>query len=250
MFIGSTNAPLSLVDCEEFRDLLSEMDRRYDIPHRWKLGQEINKLYDRLKHNISLHLENAKRVILCCDVWSKQGMTASFLGITVHFFTHHDKKRHSITLACRRFPSPHTGDRIAELLESVLDEWQISKEKVFRSLTDNGSNMIRAFNLLQNKSMDLSQKVAENVEEMEELEDENVKLDEEIEEVEVDENAEFAVADMREFEQCEMDHGNALATWKRISCFAHTLQLVVEFERAPCFNLTLKKAHSIIKKSQ
>ena len=31
--IGSTNAPLSLVDCEEFRDLLSEMDRRYDIPH-------------------------------------------------------------------------------------------------------------------------------------------------------------------------------------------------------------------------
>ena len=149
VFIGSTNAPLSLVDCEEFRDLLSEMDRRYDIPHRWKLGQEINKLYDRLKHNISLHLENAKRVTLCCDVWSKQGMTASFLGTTVHFFTHHDKKKYSITLACRRFPSPHTGDRIAELLESVLDEWEIPKEKVFRSLTDNGSYMIRAFNLLK-----------------------------------------------------------------------------------------------------
>ena len=80
VFIGSTNAPLSLVDCEEFSDLLSEMDRKYDIPHRWKLGQEINKLYDRLKHNISLHLENAKRVILCCDVWFKQGMTASFFG--------------------------------------------------------------------------------------------------------------------------------------------------------------------------
>ena len=31
---------------------------------------------------------------------------------------------------------------------------------------------------------------------------------------------------MTDFEQCEMDHGNALATWKRISCFAHTLQLV------------------------
>ena len=175
-------------------------------------------------------------------------MTASFL-VTVHLFTHHDKKRHSITLACRRFPSPHTGDRIAELLESVLDEWQIPKEKVFRLLTNNGSNTIRAFNLLQNKSMDLSQEVAENVEEMEELEDENVKLDEEIEEVEVDKDAEFAVADMRDFEQCEMDHGNALATWKHISCFAHTLQLVVkEFERAPCFNSTLKKAHSIIKK--
>ena len=85
--------------------------------------------------------------------------------------------------------------------------------------------MIRAFNLLQNESMDLSQEVAENIEEIEELEDENMKLDE-IEEVEVDGDTEFAVADMRDFEQCEMDHGNALATWKRISYFAHTLQLV------------------------
>ena len=42
--------------------------------------------------------------------------------------------------------------------------------------------MIRAFNLLQNESMDLSQEVAENIEEIEESEDENMKLDK-IEEV-------------------------------------------------------------------
>ena len=114
VFIGATNVPLSLVDREEFRALLSDMDKRYCAPHREKLGQEIDKVYSKLKANISLVLEIAQ-VTICADIWSKSGLTASFLGITAHCFTHHNLKRHNITLALRRFPSPHTGDRVAEL---------------------------------------------------------------------------------------------------------------------------------------
>ena len=53
-------------------------------------------------------------------------------------------------MAVRRFESPHTGERIADLLQAVINEWNIPHCKVFRSLTDNGSNMVKAYNLLSN----------------------------------------------------------------------------------------------------
>ena len=40
------------------------------------------------------------------------------------------------------FPSPHTAIRIAQTFNNVLHQWNIPKTKVFRILTDNGSNMV------------------------------------------------------------------------------------------------------------
>lgn len=146
IFVGSTNVPLSLIDRPELRDLLAEMDQQYQVPHRKKLGEEIEKVYNGLKQRIQEILGRTRRCTFCSDIWSKKGMSASFLGITVHCFTHDDKKKHSITLAVRRFESPHTNERIAELFHSILDEWKIPPSKIFRALTDNGSNMIKGFN--------------------------------------------------------------------------------------------------------
>ena len=247
IFVGATNAPLSVVDGPEFRDFLTEMNEQYEIPGRKKIGKEVEKVYTELKHTISLVLQNAKRISLCCDIWTKQGMTASFLGITIHCFTFHDKKRHSITLAVRRFESPHTGERIADLLRAIIDEWNIPYRKIFRSLSDNGSNIVKAFNLLSND------------EEEEENESVGVPSEEELypdddcddsdskcldsDEASIEEEA------IKQFEQCENDHIIALLGWKRNSCFVHTLQLVVkEFERAPCFKSTLTKVHKIVQK--
>ena len=86
LFIEATSAPLSLVDYPEFQDLLHEMDRQYKIPLRHQLGKDIEKLYSDLKVKLSDVIKNARKISLCCDVWSKQGMTASFLGVTVHCF--------------------------------------------------------------------------------------------------------------------------------------------------------------------
>ena len=142
IFVGSTNVLLSLIDRPELRDLLAEMDQQYQVPHRKKLGEEIEKVYNGLKQRIQEILGRTRRCTFCSDIWSKKGMSASFLGITVH----DDKKKHSITLAVRRFESPHTNERIAELFHSILDEWKIPPSKIFRALTDNGSNMIKGFN--------------------------------------------------------------------------------------------------------
>ena len=43
-----------------------------------------------------------------------------------------------------RFKSPHTAENIHQLTADVLDRLNI-KEKVFKIITDNASNMIKAF---------------------------------------------------------------------------------------------------------
>ena len=63
-------------------------------------------------------------ISICADIWSKPGMTASFLGVTAHFFTPDSNKRYSVCVALR-FPSPDTGVRIAELLQRIVAEREI-----------------------------------------------------------------------------------------------------------------------------
>ena len=70
------------------------------------------------------------------------------MGITAHFFGRKDQHRHSVTLAVRNFSHPHTGERVRELVDEVLREWEIPVSKVVAILTDNGSNMLRAFSTL------------------------------------------------------------------------------------------------------
>lgn len=98
IFVGATNTRLSMIDSPQFHDFLAEINGQYNIPGRKKLD-EIEKVYAELKHTISDVLHYTNKISICRDIWSKQGMTESFLGVTVHCFTFNDKKRHSITLA-------------------------------------------------------------------------------------------------------------------------------------------------------
>ena len=155
IFVGATNVPLNLVDRAEFRDLINELDCRYPVPGRSKINKEIDKLAIELRANVAalfhksrlinicadiwskkgmtasfmgvtdkLAIElranvaalfhKSRLINICADIWSKKGMTASFMGVTAHFFTTDDHKRHNITIAVRRMPSPHTADAVAE----------------------------------------------------------------------------------------------------------------------------------------
>ena len=59
-------------------------------------------------------------------------------------------------------PSPHTAERVESIVEEVMGEWELSREKVHAILTDNGSNMVAAFREWVDKEFD--SEVVENVE--------------------------------------------------------------------------------------
>ncbi len=252
IFIGSTNVPISLVEKEEFKELVKVLDNRYEIPGRTKIGKEVNAVMKNLKKILCNYLQKARLVNICTDIWTKRGMSASFLGVTAHFFSTYDNKRHNITLAARRFPSPHTAFNVAELVQQILVEWEIPNDIIHRVLTDNGSNMVKAFK---------EQVAAEKESEEEDGEgpsssrgsqsldsfhsgDEAESNDEEL-----PDESDTTQQDLNNFEECEDDHSIAFVGFKRTSCFAHTLQLVVRvFDSFKSQKAVMRRFHKLVAK--
>ena len=120
---------------------LKELHPRYNIPRR-KLSREIDQVYKTLKDKLRSTTSDSQKISLCEDIWTKPGMSAAFLRVTSHFYNNTNKKCDQITLAFHRFPSPHTGERIAE---HTISDWDIPMSKIFCVITDYGSNMVAAF---------------------------------------------------------------------------------------------------------
>ena len=143
VFVASTSTPNSNVENTAFVSLLEELDSQNPVPSRHVLGKQIDDVMIALKEKIVAYMSMARRINLCTDIWSKKGTTASFLGITVHFFA--CDQRHNATIAVKRMPTPHTAENILKIVVDVLSDWKISGERVGNTITDNGSNMIKTF---------------------------------------------------------------------------------------------------------
>lgn len=48
-------------------------------------------------------------------------------------------------MACKRFAGTHSYDKIAKLLIEILTSYGIQNDKVIGTVTDNGSNFVKAF---------------------------------------------------------------------------------------------------------
>lgn len=100
-FVGVGYVANSIVDNEEFRDLIAELDCRYTVPNRCSISKEMDKVFMDLKVSLMSALRDSHKVSLTVDIWSKKGMTASYMGVTAHFFTRSDHKRRNATIAVR-----------------------------------------------------------------------------------------------------------------------------------------------------
>uniref|UniRef100_A0A1X7UK81 Uncharacterized protein n=1 Tax=Amphimedon queenslandica TaxID=400682 RepID=A0A1X7UK81_AMPQE len=63
-------------------------------------------------------MSSAWKINFCADIWSKKGLTSSYLGITAHYYSTVNQCIEHPALAVQEIPHPHTG---------------------------NGSNMVKAF---------------------------------------------------------------------------------------------------------
>lgn len=145
IFVGSSNVANLIVENLEFKDLVHALDPRYPVPGRTTINKELDQVLIELRAKISIHLQSANLMSICCDIWSKKGLTSSYLGVTAHYFSQSDHRWHTVTLAVRRLASAHTAYTIRQTLDEILAEWDLDPTKILAILTDNGSNMVAAF---------------------------------------------------------------------------------------------------------
>nr|XP_055070466.1 uncharacterized protein LOC129451409 [Misgurnus anguillicaudatus] len=144
-WIGRTGLPARIVEDEEFIAMMAKMDKKFKVPKRQIFLNLIDQIYKEEKEKIKQNLATARRITTGLDIWTKKGLTASFLGVSACYFNPENKKAEHKLLNLKEMVHPHTAVSISTLVEESKEEWGIPREKVLTTITDNGSNMVASF---------------------------------------------------------------------------------------------------------
>ena len=144
-WIGRTGLPATTVEDEAFILMMETFDRRLTIPKRTKINNLVDKLYNDEKQRFKERLATARKITIGLDIWSKKGLTASFLAISACYFCTQEKKAQHILLRLDQIKHPHTAECIKKCVDKCAEDWGIPQHKILTAITDNGSNMVAAF---------------------------------------------------------------------------------------------------------
>jgi len=195
-YIAGDLLPFSTVESVNFKNFVEKLDSRFQIPSRKHLSSKlIHEKAQEVRKILFENLKAADHICLTVDLWSNRAMKG-FLGITAHYLLNWEMK--SAMIACKRFKGRHTAENILHEYEECITSFDIN-DKIFCVISDNASNMVKAFNFPipgyddPNKQVDLN----------------DDDLDEELTEIE-----------------------NPFPQHKR--CYAHSLQLVIKDSFVEC----------------
>jgi hypothetical protein len=113
------------------------LDEQALMESRMKSGEHIRHM-----------LDNARKVTICLEGWSKKGLTCSFLGISANFIDPTADESKHVTLALKQLKHPHTGEMLATELDTCLTAWGLVADKILMIVTDNGASMVKAIKLV------------------------------------------------------------------------------------------------------
>ena len=142
-FICKDWLPVYTVEKEGFRELMTTLDPRYELPSRVHFSKTIiPDLYASTKAKVARSLSNVKFFAGTTDLWSSVGLTP-YLGYTIHFIDE-EWELQSIALSTSFLPQGHDASNIADALRETLDEWKLNSANQVCLTTDNGANIVAA----------------------------------------------------------------------------------------------------------
>ena len=80
---------------------------------------------------------------LTTDIWSTSLSNESLISLTAYWIGD-EFQRVSAVLHVQKMEGSHTGVPICHTLESMLEDWKISKSRINMVVADNASNMKKA----------------------------------------------------------------------------------------------------------
>ena len=133
--------PLSTVESPAFRKLIGRISSA-QVPDRKTSTQHLDKAYDGMEKKVKEALENIDAASTTADVWTAHNR--SYFGMTVHWINPFSLNRCKAAICCTRIVGRHTYDVLAAKIEHVHRVYGLSG-KVTATVTDNGSNFVKAF---------------------------------------------------------------------------------------------------------
>lgn len=125
--------------------MMKTIDKRLTVPKKTKINNLVDTLYNAERQKFKDKLATARRITIGLDIWTKNGLTASFLAISACYFCTQQNKAEHILLRLKQISHPHTAESIKTCVDQCTEDWGIPKEKIMTVITDNGSNMVAAF---------------------------------------------------------------------------------------------------------
>ena len=215
--------PIRLVESLGFLNFMKVVHPQYKPPCRKTVRKKILKKADNLQTKILDQFKNCQNVNVTVDIWSDRKMR-SFLGVTGHVIIKENDTMElkSFTLACEHFKGRHSGENISAAFEKIIQRFGI-RNKILYVITDNAANMKKAFTTC---FPSLADEESETLTECSSS-DTNFSSDD-VSSHESADDTELPFFSLDSADQDEIDAELASITKNsRLSCFAHTLQLVI-----------------------
>ncbi len=141
--IVKCNLPPAIIEQSDFREFMKLV-----VP-KWKPSSSrhiktktIPSLLSFVQRKIDKMLNEIDFVTITTDIWT-DGRGKAFIGITGHFINV-DFMPQTVLLDFVRLKGRHTAENIRNTTENILEKLNLT-EKVYRIITDNASNMIKAY---------------------------------------------------------------------------------------------------------
>jgi hypothetical protein len=137
------NHPLSEFEKPAFRRLI-RLANPLAEDALWASHQSVSRyvmrLYDYLKPLVVLELSHAiSKVHLSFDGWTTKGGKKGFLGIVAHY-VRADGRLCDLPIALPQLTGAHSGEKIAEVVLTILQNFGISTRNIGYFVLDNASN--------------------------------------------------------------------------------------------------------------
>jgi len=153
-WVISSNQAFTAIEHDSFRELIEHIQPKYKLPksadtiRSWVITN-----YNDQKNEVRLEINSANTQIhLSVDGWTSPHQSMSVIGVVAHF-TSSRGARQNLVLALREIQGAHTGEALADIVVSVIkeyDESYLSSSLYQINRIANDNNILNSYNFLNN----------------------------------------------------------------------------------------------------
>ncbi|KAK1917077.1 hypothetical protein P3342_001659 [Pyrenophora teres f. teres] len=142
-WLVANNHPISEFETPAFRRLIAIANPLAEAA-LWKnhksVSQYVIRLFDWLRPRVIHELsQSLSKIHISFNRWTTKGGKRGFLGIVAHY-VNSDGKLRDLPIALPQLTGAHSGDRLAEVVLSILEQFSISERTLGYFVLDNASN--------------------------------------------------------------------------------------------------------------